>query len=70
MVVGLVRPDAGSIRIDGIDATAWPMYRRCQQGLGYLAQEPTIFAAATVERNRFSHRSPLSAASAAVREAC
>jgi lipopolysaccharide export system ATP-binding protein len=51
MVVGLVPPDAGSITIEDRDVTRWPMYRRCQHGLGYLAQEPTIFAQATVEQN-------------------
>src|SRR5690606_15393901 len=51
MIVGLVRPDGGSIHLDGEDITRMPMYRRARQGLGYLAQETSIFARMTVEDN-------------------
>lgn len=51
MLVGFVRPDGGKILIDGKDVTALPMYERARLGLGYLAQEPTIFKGLTVENN-------------------
>lgn len=43
MVVGLVRPDAGRILLDGADITVLPMHRRARRGIGYLAQEDSIF---------------------------
>jgi len=51
MIVGYVRPDGGSITVDGLDITAMPMYRRARLGIGYLAQEPSIFRKLTVEEN-------------------
>ena len=51
MFTGLIRPEQGSIRLDGQDMTAEPMYRRARAGLGYLAQEPSIFRKLTVEQN-------------------
>jgi lipopolysaccharide export system ATP-binding protein len=51
MVVGLHRPDAGSIRLEGRDIAGLPMYARARLGLGYLAQEPTVFAQLTVADN-------------------
>jgi lipopolysaccharide export system ATP-binding protein len=51
MIVGLIRPDAGSISIDGTDISGLPMYKRARQGIGYLAQEPSIFRKLTVEDN-------------------
>ncbi len=51
MVVGLLRPDAGSIRFLDQDITHLPMFARCRLGLGYLAQEPTVFAALSVADN-------------------
>jgi lipopolysaccharide export system ATP-binding protein len=51
MIVGLIRPDAGKISIDGADISGMPMYRRARQGIGYLAQEPSIFRKLTVEDN-------------------
>ena len=42
-IMGLVRPDAGRILLDGIDITSLPMYRRAILGLGYLPQETSIF---------------------------
>jgi lipopolysaccharide export system ATP-binding protein len=50
-LVGFVRPDAGKIIIDGQDVTKLPMYARSRLGLGYLAQEPTVFRGLTVEEN-------------------
>ncbi|MEH6757191.1 MAG: LPS export ABC transporter ATP-binding protein [Parasphingorhabdus sp.] len=50
-VMGLVRPDAGRIMLDGEDITQLPMYRRAILGLGYLPQETSIFRGMTVEQN-------------------
>ncbi len=51
MIVGLVRPNSGRILFDGKDITRQPMYRRARMGLGYLAQEPSVFRKLTVEEN-------------------
>ena len=51
MVMGLVRPDEGSVRFRGVDVTRMPMYLRARLGMGYLAQEPSIFRKLTVEEN-------------------
>jgi lipopolysaccharide export system ATP-binding protein len=51
MITGLVGPDGGRIRLDGRDMTLDPMYRRAQMGIGYLAQEPSVFRKLTVEEN-------------------
>ena len=51
MAVGYVRPDGGRILLDGQDITELPMYRRARLGIGYLAQEPSIFRKMTVEQN-------------------
>jgi lipopolysaccharide export system ATP-binding protein len=53
-VMGLVRPDAGRIFLDGRDITQLPMYRRAILGLGYLPQETSIFRGLTVEQNIMS----------------
>ncbi len=50
-IAGLIGPDAGRVSIDGQDATALPMYRRAQMGIGYLPQEMSIFRGLTVEQN-------------------
>jgi lipopolysaccharide export system ATP-binding protein len=51
MIVGLVRPDAGRIQIDSEDITNLPMYKRARRGIGYLAQESSVFTHLTVEDN-------------------
>ncbi|MBI2105134.1 MAG: LPS export ABC transporter ATP-binding protein [Candidatus Omnitrophica bacterium] len=51
MMVGYVAPDGGHILLDGRDLTAIPMYQRARFGIGYLAQEPSIFRKLTVEQN-------------------
>ncbi len=51
MVVGLVRPDGGRVRLDGRDVARLPMYRRARLGIGYLSQEPSIFRKLSVEDN-------------------
>lgn len=51
MIVGLIAPLMGQITFDGEDITRTPMYKRAQRGIGYLAQEPSIFRKLTVEDN-------------------
>jgi lipopolysaccharide export system ATP-binding protein len=51
MVVGLVKPDQGRVVLDGTDITRMPMFRRAQSGIGYLAQEPSVFRKLTVSEN-------------------
>ena len=51
IITGLIRPDYGSILLDGQDITDLPMYRRARLGLGYLPQEASIFRGLTVENN-------------------
>ena len=51
MITGLIPADSGSIWLDGEDITAQPMYQRARMGLGYLAQEASIFRGMTVEQN-------------------
>jgi lipopolysaccharide export system ATP-binding protein len=51
MITGMIRPNAGVIRLDGRDITEFPMYRRARLGIGYLSQEPSIFRRLTVEEN-------------------
>jgi len=50
-IVGLIPPDAGTIRLDGEDITRMPMYQRARRGVGYLSQEPSIFRKLSVEEN-------------------
>lgn len=50
-IMGLVKPNAGRIMLDGVDITPLPMYRRAILGLGYLPQETSIFRGMTVEQN-------------------
>ena len=51
MMVGFIRPTSGQVFIDNDDVTSLPMFQRARHGLGYLAQEPTIFKGLTVEEN-------------------
>ena len=51
MITGLIRPDYGSIALDGLNVTELPMYRRARMGIGYLPQEASIFRGLTVEQN-------------------
>ena len=51
MVVGLVRPDAGAIRMGDLDLTTTPMHRRARRGVGYLPQESSIFRKLSVRQN-------------------
>ncbi len=51
MIVGLVKPDAGTVFFQGEDITDVPMYKRARMGMGYLSQEPSVFRKLTVEEN-------------------
>ena len=54
MIVGLIKPESGTISIDGYNITTFPMYLRAQKGIGYLAQEPSVFRKLSVEENILS----------------
>ena len=54
MIVGLIKPQAGRIFLDDVDITSFPMYKRAQNGIGYLAQEASIFRKLSVEDNILS----------------
>ena len=54
MITGLIPADSGDIWLDGENITAQPMYQRARMGLGYLAQEASIFRGMTVEQNVMS----------------
>lgn len=51
MIVGLIKPDGGTIELDGEDVTKEPMHIRARKGIGYLPQETSIFRRLTVEEN-------------------
>jgi lipopolysaccharide export system ATP-binding protein len=54
MIVGLVKPDSGSVFLDETEITTFPMYKRAQLGIGYLPQEVSIFRKLSVEDNILS----------------
>ncbi|MCC7232380.1 MAG: LPS export ABC transporter ATP-binding protein [Bacteroidia bacterium] len=51
MIVGLIKPNSGNIFLDQTDITSVPMYRRAKLGIGYLAQEASVFRKLSVEDN-------------------
>src|SRR5258708_29550988 len=51
MTCGMITPTAGKVLLDGVDVTDWPMYKRARQGMGYLAQESSVFVKLSVEQN-------------------
>lgn len=51
MITGLIKPNAGKVFFDGREITAMPMFERARLGMGYLAQEPSVFRRLTVEDN-------------------
>ena len=51
MAVGLVQPDSGNVYIDGKDVSNEPMYKRAREGIGYLAQEASVFRKLSVRQN-------------------
>lgn len=54
MTVGLVKPDEGEIFINGLNITKFPVYKRAQNGIGYLAQEASVFRKMSVQDNILS----------------
>jgi lipopolysaccharide export system ATP-binding protein len=54
MIVGLVQPNSGNIYLDDLNITDYPMYKRAQQGIGYLAQEASVFRKLSIEDNILS----------------
>ena len=54
MIVGLIKPNSGVINLNNTDITAYPMYKRAQNGIGYLAQEASVFRKLSVEDNILS----------------
>lgn len=51
MMIGLIAPDAGDVLFNGENITHFPIHKRAKMGLGYLAQEPSVFRELTVEEN-------------------
>src|SRR4028119_1921972 len=51
MIMGLVRPDAGRVQLGDRDITNWSMHQRARAGVGYLAQDSSIFRGLSVEDN-------------------
>jgi lipopolysaccharide export system ATP-binding protein len=54
MIVGLVKPNSGTIYLDDLNITEFPMYKRAQHGIGYLAQDASVFRKLSVEDNIMS----------------
>ena len=54
MIVGLIKPNSGHIYLDRTEITNFPMYKRAQHGIGYLAQEPSVFRKLSIEDNILS----------------
>ncbi len=52
MTCGMIEPNAGTVKLGGVDVTSWPMYRRARDGgMGYLAQESSVFRKLSVQDN-------------------
>ena len=70
MVMGLIRPDDGEIVFRDVNITHMPMYKRARMGMGYLAQEPSIFRKLTVEENIMAILETLAISSAERKKRC
>ena len=51
MITGMIRPNSGEVKLDETNITSLPMYQRSRKGIGYLAQEPSVFTKLSVEDN-------------------
>ena len=54
MIVGIIKPNGGNIYLDNTNITKYPMYERAQNGIGYLAQEASVFRKLSIEDNILS----------------
>jgi lipopolysaccharide export system ATP-binding protein len=54
MIVGIIKPNGGNIYLDNTNITKFPMYKRAQNGIGYLAQEASVFRKLSIEDNILS----------------
>jgi lipopolysaccharide export system ATP-binding protein len=54
MIVGLIKPNGGKIYLEDKEITSFPMYKRAQSGIGYLAQEASVFRKLSIEDNILS----------------
>src|SRR5438270_12843524 len=63
MIVGLISPDSGTVRLDDTDITQLPMYQRARHGISYLPQEPSVFRKLSVEQNMLAILETLSLSS-------
>ena len=70
MMVGLVRPDGGEVRLNGAVVTDLPMHRRARMGLGYLPQEPSVFRKLSVRDNILAFLEETSLSPGERRERC
>ena len=70
MIVGFVKPDAGSVALDDLELSGLPMYRRARAGVAYLPQEASAFRNLTVEQNLLAILETLSLSRAERRERC
>ena len=71
MICGMLEPDAGTVFLSGLEVTSWPMYRRAREGgMGYLAQESSVFKKLTVEQNLLCMLELLGVRSRARKERC
>src|SRR5688572_19764342 len=71
MTCGLIEPNAGKVTLGGLDVTHWPLYRRARDGgMGYLAQESSVFRKLTVEKNLLGMMEMLSIDRATRRRRC
>lgn len=68
MVAGLLRPDAGSVRLDGRELAGMPLHLRARAGLGYLPQEASVFRRLTVKQNFLAALEGLAGVSRSERE--
>ena len=55
MIVGLIRPNSGKVFLDDTELTNLPVYKRAQKGIGYLAQESSVFRKLSIEDNNKSY---------------
>ena len=70
MIMGLIKPNGGNVRLDETDITRWPMHKRARAGIGYLAQDASVFRKLTVEENLMAILQLMPLSKAERRERC